>query len=120
MVRESSQNASPPFSRGISNGWAVDSMGARTSDLWFLRYRSRCEGLVVCGHSNYGTYFLSLSEYLLTDTKTKSPGGFAIPAPGLGNSTKSLGEKTSGPSLKLKWVGLLEGIGDFVASWRGT
>lgn len=71
-------------------------------------------------HSGCRTYFLSFKEYLLTDTSNKSPGALAIPVPGLGNSTRSWGENTSGPSLNLNWAEVEDGIGGCGESCKGT
>ena len=76
----------------------ADSMGAMNIDLWFLR------SLVsrVLSYAELRAYFLSSSEYLLTATMNKSPGPLAVPVPGLASLTRSAGENTFVPSVKLK------------------
>lgn len=50
------------------------------------------------------THFLSLVEYLLTETSRRSPVGLATPLPGRSSSMRSLGENMFAASLKVKSV----------------
>ena len=58
MVLESSQNASPPSARGISNGWTVDSIGTTTKDFLFLKAnRAQCKYEFACRYSIQDSLF---------------------------------------------------------------